>query len=440
LLGHLLSLNMPKGQIINISGSTPVDDPEYRYKMPSVMGKVEGRGNGIKTVIANISDLGLSLKRPPGEVNKFFGCELGAQTSYSEDTDRAVVNGAHTDAVLQDKMHVYIETFVLCPNCRYPETEYKIKSDTIFHRCKACGAVNTVNMQHKLCTYILAQNKKAKAEKKKKDKEAAKKKKKGGSDEEKEEKKDKEKKKDKKDKDKKKDKKDKKDKDKKKKDKKDKKNKDSPEKGGGGDYIKDALESKEADIIDGMDDLSVDSVAGVDDAGAMGLAVAATKRFMEQNPGASPNEISEVVVNEQMASALKSFDKINIFIQAAITPNFFKNKEMKKYSPVMKHITNSNPIMERHLIGALESFCMEKPKNFAVMIKQLYDEDALEEDVILEWAGEGRSIYTLDSVDEEVRAILRAEAEPVVAWLQEEDESDESDNEWEGSSLCLCDF
>ena len=159
-----------QGAIINIAGSTPVDDPEYRYKMPSVYGKIEGRGNGIKTVIPNISEVALALHREPGEVNKFFGTELGAQTTYNADTDRAVVNGAHNDQVLQNAIKKYIDVFVLCPQCGLPETDYKIKSGCIFHKCMACGAKEMVDMNHKLCTYILAQDKKAKAEKKKGDK------------------------------------------------------------------------------------------------------------------------------------------------------------------------------------------------------------------------------------------------------------------------------
>jgi translation initiation factor 2 beta subunit (eIF-2beta)/eIF-5 len=164
------------GAIINISGKTPVDDPEYRYRMPAVFGKIEGSGNGIKTVIPNIYDVGLSLHRNPAEVNKFFGCELGAQTTYSPDTYRAVVNGAHTDVALQALIHRYVEAYVLCPNCRLPETEYKIKNDVIFHKCAACGAKERLDMSHKLTTFILAQDKKAKKEAKKGDKKKEKKK------------------------------------------------------------------------------------------------------------------------------------------------------------------------------------------------------------------------------------------------------------------------
>jgi translation initiation factor 5 len=183
------------GTIINIAGLTPVEDPEYRYKMPAVFGKIEGSGNGIKTAIPNITDVALSLHRSPGEVNKFFGTELGAQTRYNPDTDRAIVNGAHADGVLQDLMHRYIEKFVLCPSCGLPETEYKIKSAAIYHKCAACGAREMVDMSHKLCNYILAENKKdkasGKAKKDDKKKSSSKKKDKDGSDNDEKKKKDK---------------------------------------------------------------------------------------------------------------------------------------------------------------------------------------------------------------------------------------------------------
>lgn len=412
---------MSRGAIVNIAGTSPVDDPEYRYKMPLVYGKIEGRGNGIKTVIPNISDVALSLHRTPAEVNKFFGCELGAQTTYSNESDRAVVNGAHTDAVLQEMMKRYIQGFVLCPSCGLPETKYKIKSEVIYHTCAACGAKDMVDMSHKLCTFILAQDKKAKKESKAKDKKNKKDKKAGsdeekkkGSDDEKKEKKKKSKKKDKDDEEKK-DKKEKKKKDKDKKDKEKKKKKHSDD------------EKENGKHHDKADDDELSMEENVDDAGAMLLAVNATRKYLDDNPNASPMDIAEVVINQQMASALKSHDKVHIYVQAAITNDFFKNHEIEKCAPVISQLTNGNPIMERHLIAAMEKLCIDKPKNFPVVIKQLYDEDALEEDVILEWAAEGRNEFTLDEVDEECRATLRGEAEPVVVWLQDADSDEDSD-------------
>lgn len=388
------------GAIINISGNNPVDDPEYRYKMPTVYGKLEGRGNGSKTVIPNISDVGSSLHRDPGEVNKFFGCELGAQTTYNKETDRAIVNGHHTDKVLQQMVHKYIEAFVLCPNCGLPETEYKIKSGTIYHKCAACGSKEMVDMTHKLCTYILAQDKKDKADAKKagkkKDKDKKKEKGKKGSDSDGDEKKEKKEKK----KDKKKEKKDK---------KKDKKSKEDRA------HLEDTVSGDEDDS----------PTEHVDDANAMALAVEATKKFLSENPDTSPATIAEKVVNEQMASGLKSQEKIHIFVRAAITLDFYKKKQVVAHAPTIAAITQGKNVMERHLISACEGLCADKPKNFAVLIKQLFDEEALAEDTILEWAGEGRTDYTLETLNEDQRCNMRAEAEPVVVWLQEDDSSDE---------------
>lgn len=80
-----------------------VQDSFYRYKMPPIIAKVillrdnseklarnnkrlvikvEGKGNGIKTVIVNMVDVARALLRPPTYVTKYFGCELGAQTQF----------------------------------------------------------------------------------------------------------------------------------------------------------------------------------------------------------------------------------------------------------------------------------------------------------------------------------------------------------------------
>lgn len=42
-----------------------VTDPFYRYKMERLQSKIEGKGNGIKTVIVNLTSVAGSLARPP---------------------------------------------------------------------------------------------------------------------------------------------------------------------------------------------------------------------------------------------------------------------------------------------------------------------------------------------------------------------------------------
>ncbi|KAF8005551.1 hypothetical protein HF325_001008 [Metschnikowia pulcherrima] len=131
-------------------------DPFYRYKMPPIQAKVEGRGNGIKTAIPNLSEVARALGRPAPYLVKFFGYELGAQTTFKEDDDRYLVNGSHQQSELQDSLDGFITKFVLCGACKNPETQIQIKGKGNLQKdCKACGRITDVDPRHKLSSYIL---------------------------------------------------------------------------------------------------------------------------------------------------------------------------------------------------------------------------------------------------------------------------------------------
>ncbi|XP_033177781.1 eukaryotic translation initiation factor 5 [Bombus vosnesenskii] len=134
-----------------------VSDAFYRYKMPRIQAKVEGKGNGIKTVIVNMVDVAKAIGRPATYPTKYFGCELGAQTQFDFKNERFIVNGSHDASKLQDLLDGFIRKYVLCPACDNPETELMVssKKGTISQGCKACGYHGLLESNHKLNTYIL---------------------------------------------------------------------------------------------------------------------------------------------------------------------------------------------------------------------------------------------------------------------------------------------
>ena len=153
--------------------------------MERLQSKIEGKGNGIKTVVANLSSVAQSLSRPPScqcntfsqyellhthccllDLIKYFGFELGAQTNTNPADDRWIINGAHEASKLQDHLDGFISKFVLCKKCKNPETDIVIKDGRILEDCKACGQRSDVDLRLKLSGFIIkTQPKKGKKDK-----------------------------------------------------------------------------------------------------------------------------------------------------------------------------------------------------------------------------------------------------------------------------------
>nr|KYP64994.1 Eukaryotic translation initiation factor 5 [Cajanus cajan] len=137
-------------------GAANSDDAFYRYKMPRMITKIEGRGNGIKTNVVNMVDIAKALARPASYTTKYFGCELGAQSKFDEKTGTSHVNGAHDTAKLAGLLENFIKKYVQCYGCGNPETEIIItKNQMIQLKCAACGFVSDVDMRDKLTTFII---------------------------------------------------------------------------------------------------------------------------------------------------------------------------------------------------------------------------------------------------------------------------------------------
>lgn len=118
-----------------------IGDSNYRYKMSEILLKYEGQGNGQRTIFLNIADISEEIKRDQEIIISFIVYSLGCKFIINKEK-QIVLYGTHTKETIQNTIFDFITKFVICPNCKNPETFFTLSKGKnefdIEMNCTAC--------------------------------------------------------------------------------------------------------------------------------------------------------------------------------------------------------------------------------------------------------------------------------------------------------------
>lgn len=109
-----------------------------RFQVPEVELLIEGKN----TVFRNFGDIIDMIERDPKHLFLFLLRELG--TAGEIDGRRVIFKGQVSSAKLEDRLNSYMETFVICSECKKPDTKLVKEGRTLLLSCTACGATRSI--------------------------------------------------------------------------------------------------------------------------------------------------------------------------------------------------------------------------------------------------------------------------------------------------------
>lgn len=107
---------------------------DMRFEIPKVRGHIQGN----KTVLSNFSQIADTLGRSSQHLLKFITKELATP---GEVKNNLVFLGRKVSAAaINDKIIEYANMFVICRECKKPDTKLKKDGVVVIIHCEACGA------------------------------------------------------------------------------------------------------------------------------------------------------------------------------------------------------------------------------------------------------------------------------------------------------------
>jgi translation initiation factor 2 subunit 2 len=109
-----------------------------RFELPKIDSMIQGN----KTIVKNFSQIAKTVKRDEKHLFKFITKEVATAATIEE--GRLILNGKFDEKQINNLFQNYFKQFVLCHECKKPDTKIIEHQRVKVLKCEACGAISPV--------------------------------------------------------------------------------------------------------------------------------------------------------------------------------------------------------------------------------------------------------------------------------------------------------
>ena len=97
---------------------------------------------GSKTIIKNFSQFAKAVERDEKEIFKYLTKETASAGAIAG--GRLTINGKFSGYQIEKLFDSYVKSYVLCPECKRPDTKIIEQHGVKLMKCEACGAMGSI--------------------------------------------------------------------------------------------------------------------------------------------------------------------------------------------------------------------------------------------------------------------------------------------------------
>ena len=118
--------NLPQGEL------------RERFEIPKTVSSSTGK----QTVIKNFGEISNYIRRDQKHLSKFLFKELALPGNIKN--NELVLQGKVSSYIIEQRIDAYVKQFVICSECKKPDTSLKKEGNITVLKCEACGARRTI--------------------------------------------------------------------------------------------------------------------------------------------------------------------------------------------------------------------------------------------------------------------------------------------------------